>query len=347
MRHPIGVLIAGAVRHGEDYAEVLANLDAVHITAVAEDFNAEEWMVDKAADLARHLGVPLCDLPVGLAREDSGLVLVTTEPTRHAVTAEIALDSGHHVLVDKPVATSGEQARSLAAAAIRNGKSVSCYVHRLFHPAAQRARELVDSSAVGLPLSLDLTWISPNDLLEEGGEIVVRSELSGGGEMRNFLGYPLELALWLTGLRPVQISAMTVVGFTALHQVHAADGLATVLVRLEGGVDVSICVGRGSIDGRGIFDLTLSGTHGTAILNEQFGSGIHNSKGHALLPPKGGTFESVFSACVVDVINAIELRTSPIRTLIDGSRVSALIDLAYSSAADGAPLHWSEVSFLN
>lgn len=341
---PIGLLVAGAVRHAADYATLLAEFDGVEIRGIAEESHEDDWKVSAAHDLAGRLGVGFRPLDTALSDPSLDLVLVTTEPTRHASVARRALAAGHHVLVDKPVATSAQAARDLAAAAVRHPGQVSGYVHRLFHPAAERARSLIDSGAVGLPMQLEATWISANDVLQEGAQVVVDRELSGGGELRNFLGYPLDLILWLTGLPVSRIHAVACTGSSALHQQYGAESLAILTLELEGGAQASIAVGRGPAVGAGVFEISVVGSHGTIMLDETKPSPTISSGSHQLQERDApGTFKQVFLDCVRDLISAIDdcrggRQSQPRRSLSDGCEVAALIDLAYASLACGAPV---------
>lgn len=78
-----------------------------------------------------------------------GAVLLSTPPSTHAELATIVLDAGRHVLVEKPFATSSEDARRIIEAADRNG-CVAMPGHTfLYSPAVRLLRELVESGELG------------------------------------------------------------------------------------------------------------------------------------------------------------------------------------------------------
>lgn len=332
----IGVLIAGAIRHAADYAPLIAGHQRMHLAGVAEAADAAPWQRERARALAAEHELPCEELDVALRRDDVDLVLVTTEPTRHATFAIRALESGRHVLVDKPVATTADDARRVAAAASASS-AVAAYVHRLFSPALERLRAHVASGALGVPRSLELTWIAANAVEDEGGEVVVDPALSGGGELWNFLGYPLDTALWLTGLSVLSVGAAGTAAASEPHRRHGVESLATVTIELEAGVHVAIAVGRGPAVGGGVFAASVAGSHGYAAVDE-----LRPSLDLAVLGGGGADFNGdhlfalTFGRLLDDVAAAIERGGTLRRTLQEGCTVASVVAAACSSAARGA-----------
>ena len=74
---------------------------------------------------------------------------VLTSPASHAALAIKAAQAGAHVLVEKPVALSVEEADAMIDAARANGVRVMANHNWLFKPSVQRARELVESGEIG------------------------------------------------------------------------------------------------------------------------------------------------------------------------------------------------------
>lgn len=76
-----------------------------------------------ARDFASRHQVPAhgADLGAVLARDDVDLVYVATPPATHADIALRALDAGKHVLIEKPIATTPEDAERILARAAERG----------------------------------------------------------------------------------------------------------------------------------------------------------------------------------------------------------------------------------
>ena len=78
------------------------------------------------------------------------LVVVATPPPLHAEQAIAAIESGAHLLIEKPIALSLDEAKAIGAAAERHGRSLQvCQQHR-YGRLADRAREALAGRRVAL-----------------------------------------------------------------------------------------------------------------------------------------------------------------------------------------------------
>ena len=335
----IRVLMAGAVRHAFDYAPIIVRHPRMKLVGVAEEPNADLWKIDLARELANEYGISYFSIEDALSRKDIDLVIITTEPTRHTSIAIQAITAGKHILVDKPVATSIADAERLAKV-IGESNLVTSYFHRLFEHTVERAKEVIQSGHLGLPLTLDLTWVSSNSLIDEGGDIIIGKQLSGGGEIRNFLGYPLDIVLWLTDLEPVRVFATSTSITSNDHASSGVENLATIVLELESGVRANITVGRGANAGNGIFTTSIVGSHGFLSVNESrptldITTTVNAFKSSINLEQEN--FEKLFHLLLNDFVSALDGKTLVRRTLRDGCKIAGLIDLACTSASTSQP----------
>lgn len=103
-------------------------------------------------------------LAEALAHERLDVVAICTPPRFHFADASAALRSGCHVLLEKPMTETLEEAAGLVSVARETGKSL-CVVHQhKFHPGIRRVRELMDDGVLGDFLQLDLSWLRSGDL---------------------------------------------------------------------------------------------------------------------------------------------------------------------------------------
>jgi predicted dehydrogenase len=79
------------------------------------------------------------------------LVLILTSMTEHARLAQIALDAGKHVLVEKPMATSLDDAATLIEAAKRSGKHLVCAPFTTLSPTFQTMLQRIRNGDIGKP----------------------------------------------------------------------------------------------------------------------------------------------------------------------------------------------------
>jgi len=87
-----------------------------------------------------------------VSREDVDIVLVCTPPHVHAEISIAALQSGKHVLCEKPLARSLAEAEAMLAAARNAGKILKCGFNHRHHPAIWQAKKIFDGGELGRPL---------------------------------------------------------------------------------------------------------------------------------------------------------------------------------------------------
>lgn len=84
-----------------------------------------------------------------LTSPDIDLVYIATPPGLHYVQASTALRSGRHVLVEKPLATTLQDARALEKIAIREHLVCVANLIERYNPLAYAVRRLIDSRILG------------------------------------------------------------------------------------------------------------------------------------------------------------------------------------------------------
>jgi nucleoside-diphosphate-sugar epimerase/predicted dehydrogenase len=90
-----------------------------------------------------------------LLRAGLDAVHVLTPPTSHADTAVTALERGMHVLVEKPMATTAAAAARMQTAAAAARRLVCVDHNRLFDPVIVRARQMIETGALGTLVSAE------------------------------------------------------------------------------------------------------------------------------------------------------------------------------------------------
>jgi predicted dehydrogenase len=141
----IRIAVAGAGEWGRNHVRALASLPGVDLAYVA----------DPSAD-ARRRAAPLAPRArlvddAGAALRDPRLdALVVASPSpSHGPLARAALAAGKHVLVEKPLAPTAEEAWDLVRRAKRARRLLVVGHLLLHHPAVRRLRRLVDAGTLG------------------------------------------------------------------------------------------------------------------------------------------------------------------------------------------------------
>ena len=248
----------------------------------------------------------------------------------HADAVIAAADAGLHVLCEKPLCLSLDEAAAITAAVERNGVTVMCAHNQLFLPAVAAAKALVESGALGSVFEVRTTDSFYNDFTVESMGWRARAATAGGGELIDTGYHPLYLLQHLAGGTPVEVAAML-----SRHRLEFMEGedSAQVLVRYDNGV-----VGH----------VTTSWAYEPAVGTEKFSlvgeKGSLSSDGTTLISrvrgeePVTTTFEPVheFAAEVAHFAECILEGLRPIQTHVEGIDVLGVILAAYESATTGA-----------
>ena len=142
------VAVVGLGYWGSKHVRVFSGIPDVTVTVVDSDQRrlAEAVARYPSVRAARRL----CDV-----LDDVEAVAIATPPTSHFAVANEALCAGKHVLVEKPLATSVDDAASLVATAARGGQ-VFMVAHTFeYNPAVRRLREIIRSGVLGRVLYID------------------------------------------------------------------------------------------------------------------------------------------------------------------------------------------------
>lgn len=154
----------------------------------------------RAADLAKL--VPGCtattDYQVILADTSISAVIISTLNASLAPIALAAVRAGKHVLVEKPGALNAAQLRAIREAAVRTGAKVRLGYNHRYHPSLQKARELIDSGALG-PLMFLRARYGHGGRRGYDREWRADPALSGGGELIDQGVHLIDLAGWFMG----------------------------------------------------------------------------------------------------------------------------------------------------
>lgn len=82
-------------------------------------------------------------------RSDVDAVIVSTPPVLHAEMAVASFDAGKHVLCEKPLARTPDEARRMVEAAEASGRRLATGFNYRFYPSFALARQVLDSGVIG------------------------------------------------------------------------------------------------------------------------------------------------------------------------------------------------------
>src|SRR5271155_524339 len=165
-------------------------------------------------------------------------VYVATPVFLHAPQTIQALRAGKHVLCEKPMAMNQAEARSMVQVAEQSGRTLGVAYYRRTYPKVQRAKQLLEASAIGRPGLAELTCHEWRDGKEDHRDWLVDPAPAGGGPLYDIASHRIDLLNFLFGA-PKRASGHL---SNVVHH-YAAEDNATVMIEYSGGV-------RGIVDVR-------------------------------------------------------------------------------------------------
>lgn len=230
IRTPIRTAILGFGTSGRIFhAPYLAADPRFEITLIATS-DAERG----AAAQAEHPQAEIVATPHhALARAaELDLVILGTPPATHAELAGAAIDSGLHVVVDKPFVTDSAQGEGLIRRAAEAGVALTVFQNRRWDADLLTLKRLIDAGELGEPLVFEsrFEWWKPEGMRGWKG----RTDIADGGGILYDLGpHLIDQALTLFG--PVESVHGEVVRHHPTDDADADDD-AVVLLRHASGV---------------------------------------------------------------------------------------------------------------
>ncbi|GAA0614575.1 Gfo/Idh/MocA family oxidoreductase [Virgibacillus siamensis] len=148
----VAVVGCGSIARNRHLPEYAGEED-VEIRAVCDVVN------ERAVEMANMYGaVAYADYHEMFKDEEIDAVSVCTPNALHAPVSIAALEAGKHVLCEKPMATSSEEAEGMINAAEKSGKKLMIAHNQRFVPSHQKAKELIASGEAGRIYSFRTTF---------------------------------------------------------------------------------------------------------------------------------------------------------------------------------------------
>lgn len=314
-------LIGGGGIANEHIRGYLAHPSKTHITAIA----------DSVASVAERRGQMLNATPytdyndlVNDPNVDAVDICLPHHLHKDAIVA--AARAGKHILCEKPLCLTPDEARQVQAAVSENGVTLMCAHNQLFLPAVAKAKELLDAGALGAVYEVRTTDSFFNDFDPENMGWRASAKTSGGGELIDTGYHPTYLMLHLAGSSPVEATALL-----STHRLKFMEGedSAQVLIRFENGV-------TGHLVTSWAYEPTPA-TERFSVVGE-LGSISSDGVSLTLTLRNGGSevfdFAPVetFTAEIEHFVDSLIHGTRPIHTEAEGIEVLGIILAAYEGA---------------
>lgn len=306
----------------------LRSLGSRHRLVAAADTDRERCERFVKASQTQAVAV---DWRAAIERSDVDLVIVATTNNWLAPISLAAVEAGKHVLVEKPAACRTEELEQVMAAAARHRRCVEVGFNLRFHPALQKAREIVDSGALG-----GLTTIRGR--YGHGGHLgydrAWRSDpqVAGGGELIDQGVHLIDLSRWFLG-DFTQIS-----GFTASYfWLRSLEDNAFLLLRTA--EDHAAWLHVNCAEWKNLFSFEIFGHDGKLQIDGLGGSyGVERLTYYRMLPEMGPPETTIWEYPFEDrswrlefdaFVRAIEQGAQPPASLQDAKAALGIVERVY------------------
>lgn len=196
----VGVVRIGimsfAHMHAHGYASCLKRLPNVEFVGIADDD------VARAREMAEHYGVRAFDSYEEMLSSDIDAVIVTSENVKHRRHAVLAAQHEKHVLCEKPIATTRQDAEAIVEVARRSKIKLMTAFPCRYHPAFKRLKETIEAGNLGRILAMKGT----NQGQCPGGWFTDKS-LAGGGAVIDHTVHLVDLMRVLLKAEPARVYA--------------------------------------------------------------------------------------------------------------------------------------------
>ncbi|MEA4943318.1 MAG: Gfo/Idh/MocA family oxidoreductase [Propionicimonas sp.] len=185
------------------------HLDALHRLGV-QIVGALGSSPERTAAAAAAAGIPqvYADLTELVADDEVDVVHITSPNHAHAEQALALLRAGKHVVCEKPLAMTVEQAREMTAVAAESGLVAAVCFHNRWYPMSAQARSMVADGELGTPRLVLGHYLQDWLALETDWNWRLEPELGGETRAVGDIGsHWLDLVEYLTGDRIVEVFA--------------------------------------------------------------------------------------------------------------------------------------------
>ncbi|RBW70891.1 Gfo/Idh/MocA family protein [Bacillus taeanensis] len=238
----LGIIGVGGIAQDRHIPAFLQLKDNVTIAALS-DVNLE-----RAKEAAAKFDIPHVFENYEEMFNEVDAVCICTPNKFHAEISITALQSGVHVLCEKPMALSAEECEAMLEASKKADKVLAIAYHYRFMKEAQAAKRMITNKEIGTPLVVRVQALRRRKV--PGWGVFTNKELQGGGSLIDYGCHLLDLALWLMG-NPKHVE-VTGTAYNALsktpnqvnlwgafdHQTFNVDDHVTAYIKFENGASL-------------------------------------------------------------------------------------------------------------
>lgn len=219
-------MLSFAHMHAASYAAALTQMPGAEIVVIAdEDETRGKAMTERFG------GEWFSDYREAVKRDDIDAVIVCSENVRHKEMTIAAAEAGKHVLCEKPLATTVEDAQAMIDACKQHGVKLMTAFPVRFNAAIAGLRDAIRGGMVGETLTI----AARNPGTNPGGWFVDAS-LSGGGAIIDHTVHVVDVLRWIYDAEVTEVYAESGNRLAG----NESDDTGLLMFRMSNGVPVSL-----------------------------------------------------------------------------------------------------------
>jgi predicted dehydrogenase len=205
--------------HAESYTESLKHIEKVEIAGIGEENEK------KGKDFAQRHGIRYFkDYGDMLSDKSVDAVLICSANSKHAKMTIDAAKAKKHIIVEKPIATTIEDAQKMIDACKENKVKLMVSFPVRYAPPIRRMKEIVDNGKLGEIIGISAT----NHGTMPGGWFIEKS-LSGGGAIMDHTVHVVDILRWILKSEVKEVYAKM---GTLIHDIPVED-CGLILMKFE------------------------------------------------------------------------------------------------------------------
>ncbi|MEX1000561.1 MAG: Gfo/Idh/MocA family oxidoreductase [Crocinitomicaceae bacterium] len=187
--------VVGCGHIGKRHAVMIERNEESELVALADPADKKDLGLDDFKDVPFFSSIE--DLVASDIKFD--VVCICTPNGLHAKQARIALESGHHVVCEKPMGLSKDNCEGVIYTALQNSKQVFCVMQNRYSPPSVWIKEVIERKLMGdiYMVQLNCYWNRDERYYKKSGWKGTQ-ELDGGTLFTQFSHF-IDIMYWLFG----------------------------------------------------------------------------------------------------------------------------------------------------
>jgi predicted dehydrogenase len=296
----------------------------------------------RAENFSREYGaIPYSDYRKLLSDKSIDVICVCTPSGLHSMMAVEAMEAGKHVIVEKPMALSLQDAEKMIAASKRAERKLCIVFQNRFNPPILELKDAIDRKLLGKLLLCNATvrWYRPQNYYDDGwhGTLIM-----DGGTLLNQAIHYVDIIQWLMG----NVKSVFSYAGTMAHQIEIEDTCVAVMNfknRALGSIEASTITYPANLEG----SISIFGEYGSV----KIGGVALNEKVIWKLPEEstehqGNPFQTLqnniygegHKKTIANMVNSLMHGASLVVDGEEGKKSLIIIDAIYKSISSGLPI---------